>query len=541
MLSRAGQAYVLAVQRRLAKRGDTERVGDIVRSLELADSEAIEEVAGGQEKEGQHGQTQQPFLRRVREPLKAPLTFWLVAVVAFLGVHFLCDVAAGTAASVCGFFAAAGSTLARFSIQRQWWPSLRHAIRAGVPIVAVCLVIWVVVHVAVALASVENAHTLNREQLTQLLARLQVAGEEIEVANTGGLRGWVSGLLVAVGLLAGLFMMAVAYIAWKGRVQRFLESRSSLLENLMFRTRECMADSSKDLDERKRIALDLILDTVRNWTRMNGWDWLREKTPFFWPAPLETTAYFLEPVSPAPSPTGRKRSEAEEIRVSGTTEGPGDGQAPPEGIVSQPAESELADQAADEFDEVGPALNALASDPRAPREAPASGDGEGFAAVARAYNRRGPASVTAMHGILAERHRPRRWREEVFRERVRVAKGDDPRGWRDRYLKMARHPEMGSITGWVFDRQEVVVTDDASECLAFDDSFWSQLKAAGYGDDDLKWVSVRSFVACPVPGDGDEPRGVLLVAKNFTHGFGPEDEEFAVAASQMIATVLSAG
>jgi len=521
------------------------RVGDIVRSLDLADSKAIEDVAVKQEKKGQAGQVRRPFLRIVREPLKASATFWLMGVVAFLVAHFGYGVAAGTAAGVCGFLAAAGSVFARFSIERRWWPSLRHAIRIGLPIVTVCVVIWIVVHVVVALAGVEEAHTLNREQLTQLLARLQYGCEEVEVANTGGLRSWVSELLLAFGILTALLLLAMVYVGWKHRLQRFLKSRSSLLENLMFRTRECMADHSKDLTERQRIALNLILDSVRNWTRLSGWDWLREKVPFLWAPPLETAVYFLRPESATPSRTGEKPGEAEQTGGSGTMEGQGAGEASPEGIERQPPlpvpVPELAGQAAEESDAVGPPPNTLGVDVSVYRDEPASGNGEGFAPVASAYNRRAPASVTAMHRTLAEKHRPRRWNQDVFDERVRVAKGQDERGWRERYLKMERHPKMGSITGYVFDRQEVVVADDASECLAFDGSFWGQLKAEGYTDDDLRWVSVRSFVACPVPGDGDEPRGVLFVAKNYTHGFGPEDEEFVVAASQMIATVLSAG
>lgn len=453
-LTRQGQAYVLAVQRRLRRQGRYPRVGEIVRSLELAGSDDIEEAAVAQEHivEVARGDRIRLF-KKTRRPLVDPLIIWLAALFVFLFSHFAYALPAGATASVCGFLAAAGSAFVQYWANRQWWASVFHVVRRGLPIIMAGVVIWNVLHVLGGVAWVGEAYGLS------------------QTPRIEELRGWVSDLLLTVGLLTGVLLLAMAYIAWKYRLQRFLESRSSLLANLMFRTRECMADRSKDLFERRRVTLDLILESVRNWTRLNGWDWLREKIPFFWPGPLETVVYYFVPES----------EEREE------------------------------------------------------------GDKGNFKIAAVAWSRATPALADEMRESLVAHYRPGRWREDVFRERVRVAKGQDPRGWRDRYLKMARHPEMGSITGYVFDKQEVVVTDDASDCLAFDDSFWSRLKAAGYADDDLQWVSVRSFVACPVPGDGDEPRGVLFVAKNYTHGFGPEDEEFAVAASQMIATVLSAG
>lgn len=162
-----------------------------------------------------------------------------------------------------------------------------------------------------------------------------------------------------------------------------------------------------------------------------------------------------------------------------------------------------------------------------------------FVPAAGAYNTEATKAVSAMHRIMVENHRPKPWNEKAFLAKVKMAKGKNPKGWRRRFLKMAREPEIGSVTGYVFSKHEVVICDDASECLAYDDSFLDQLKKAGYTDDDLTWLTVRSFITCPVPGDQAEPRGVLFVAKTYTHGFGPEDEEFTVAASELIATTLS--
>lgn len=370
---------------------------------------------------------------------------------------------------------------------------------------AVCMAAWSAWQINGELRGVEQAHTLTADGLATLQGKLEKSSGGVAVADTEALRKWVLKLQVAVAAVVVMFGLAVAYGIWKDHALRFADARSSLLEGLMVRVRRCMHDRDKPLEERRADVTDIVLQSVECWTRVNAWVALRTMARFRRQKPLESTVLYFVPASPEPRAViAASEAEMESLAPASATVATDDGL--PGGIEQSEQESNAA---------------------------------RGFRIAAYAHNPKVSESVAAMYRRLADNHCAAPWNTDVFCEKVRRAKGRNERGWRRRYLNMPREHDEGSVTGYVFSEHVVVVAEDTNECLAFDPSYLDELKSAGVGDDVIQWVAIRSFVACHVPGGGREAQGVLFVGKNYSHGFGPEDEEFAVAASHVLATALS--
>lgn len=301
-LSREGQAFVLARQRRLERReGKKVRVGELLRQLGLVTSSDIESAAARQGTTGSGGGGRGPVFRKRPSPLGVQARVWVIALIVFALAQWVFEVPVGVAASVCAFLATAVCCLVQYRIDHRWSLSLYHVARVAFPILAAIATVYMTVQVVMELGRLEQAHTLSVGELRQLEAELRAAGDDAQIVNMDRLRRWVLGLQVTVGALAVMLALAMLYGLWKYRAQRIVESRSSLLEGLMVRLRECIAERSKAVEQRRADALDIILETVRNWTRLNAWDSLREKMPLAWRGPLETAVYYFVPEYPEPA------------------------------------------------------------------------------------------------------------------------------------------------------------------------------------------------------------------------------------------------
>jgi hypothetical protein len=97
-----------------------------------------------------------------------------------------------------------------------------------------------------------------------------------------------------------------------------------------------------------------------------------------------------------------------------------------------------------------------------------------------------------------------------------------------------------SVCGWICDKKEILISADASKCLALDNSFLKKMEEEGFNSTVLQWVEVGSFVGCRIVGKDGVPTGVLLVIKNIRKGFPPEDLEVVITASQILGRILQA-
>ena len=168
--------------------------------------------------------------------------------------------------------------------------------------------------------------------------------------------------------------------------------------------------------------------------------------------------------------------------------------------------------------------------------------GDAFELQAAAYPEDAPEGVRDAFDCIRDNHHPRILNEEKFEQLKQLAKGTSPRGWKQRYLVFTERHEHISICGWIYDKQETLIAMDASDCLAFDNSFLKRIRdAGGFGKEVLPWLEPGSFIGCPIIGLGGRPAGVLLVIKNIRNGFAPEDLEAVIMASQIMGNILQTG
>jgi hypothetical protein len=155
-----------------------------------------------------------------------------------------------------------------------------------------------------------------------------------------------------------------------------------------------------------------------------------------------------------------------------------------------------------------------------------------------AYPDEAPESAIRAFNWLRTNHRPVFLNQEQFRVWRNVAKGVNPKGWKTRYLNIKQRYDHASACGWIYLKQETLISRDASQCLVFDDSFLWKMADAGFGKKDLKWVEVGSFVGCPVIGQANLSIGVLLVLKNTRNGLSPEDLELVIVGAQILGRIM---
>jgi hypothetical protein len=160
-----------------------------------------------------------------------------------------------------------------------------------------------------------------------------------------------------------------------------------------------------------------------------------------------------------------------------------------------------------------------------------------FQLVAASYPEAVPDEVLEGFRWIRENHRPCLLNEPEFEKLKEVAKRANPEGWKTSYLNMAERHSYISVCGWIHDKQEVLISENASKCLALDNSFLRRMEEDGFGFNVLQWLEIGSFVGCRIVGK-NEKRGVLLVVKNIRKGFPPEDIEVVKIGSQILGRIL---
>lgn len=141
---------------------------------------------------------------------------------------------------------------------------------------------------------------------------------------------------------------------------------------------------------------------------------------------------------------------------------------------------------------------------------------------------------------IEENHRPCLLNQTEFERLKEVAKLANPEDWKRAYLRMPERHHYISVCGWIHDKEEVLVSENASQCLALDNSFLRRMEDDGFGSNILQWLEIGSFVGCRIAGKDQKPGGVLLVIKNIRKGFPPEDLEVVIIASQILGRILQA-
>lgn len=145
---------------------------------------------------------------------------------------------------------------------------------------------------------------------------------------------------------------------------------------------------------------------------------------------------------------------------------------------------------------------------------------------------------------IRRRHRPVQMDEERFRATIHRSIRPDGRLDRRQLMRNPEKAEFVSLTGFVWARQQPVMTGDAFSCLAFDQSYVADLGIDARTPSVLEWLRFRSIAAFPVHSrrEGqDVPKGVLAAFKNVPNGFDFEDYIVLRAVAQLIADVLPDG
>jgi hypothetical protein len=162
--------------------------------------------------------------------------------------------------------------------------------------------------------------------------------------------------------------------------------------------------------------------------------------------------------------------------------------------------------------------------------------GDFFELRAGTYPERAPESVREAFDWIRDNHHPRALNEPEFEKLKQLAKGTNPKGWKERYRILADRNEHISVCGWIYDKQETLVAMNASQCLAFDNRFLDRVREH-VSKEVMPWLKVESFVGCPIIGKDSRLAGVLLVIKNIRNGFAPEDLEVVITASQILGRI----
>jgi hypothetical protein len=141
---------------------------------------------------------------------------------------------------------------------------------------------------------------------------------------------------------------------------------------------------------------------------------------------------------------------------------------------------------------------------------------------------------------LAQNYKPKFLNEERFRNLARRAKEAHGRKWPRIFCAFPDHEEVTSAAGWVAAKREVWYCQDSLKCMGFDRSPERRLRSeAGFEPPEIRWVRVRSFIACPVEATA-EPANlppVLFVSKNVRSGFVREDVEAVLLVAEILKRV----
>lgn len=156
-----------------------------------------------------------------------------------------------------------------------------------------------------------------------------------------------------------------------------------------------------------------------------------------------------------------------------------------------------------------------------------------------AYPKEIPSSAKEVLDWLEASYFPSFLNEARFDELVRLAKGTNPQGWRDRFFNFPGREEVVSAVGWIGQKKQTLLSHDSLKCRAFDSSYL-ELAGRQFKKHDVEWAKIRSFVGCPIGPEADSPGRVLFVTKSIPHGFVSEDREVVIAVSQVINSVLAA-
>ncbi|HZH31470.1 MAG TPA: hypothetical protein VEY11_11965 [Pyrinomonadaceae bacterium] len=154
------------------------------------------------------------------------------------------------------------------------------------------------------------------------------------------------------------------------------------------------------------------------------------------------------------------------------------------------------------------------------------------------YPEDAPEKVREAFSWMQTNHFPKFLDQSGFNRLLKMAKGLNPEGWRQRYLNFPDRYEFISVCGWVYEKKETLFSRDASQCLAYDGRYFDGIKELGLTKDDLSWINFGSFIACPVLAPDGSVGNILLVAKSRNNSLEPEDLEITIVASQLLGRIL---
>lgn len=144
----------------------------------------------------------------------------------------------------------------------------------------------------------------------------------------------------------------------------------------------------------------------------------------------------------------------------------------------------------------------------------------------------------ALFARVRANHRPVMLDKQRFTELINLAKRAAPGRRKKAYLDNSERFKVISVCGWAYDKWQLVASNNARQCCAFNTSYFDEDdKMKRVPDSQKKLLTPGSFIACPVPGSEDNPEGVLIVLKNVLNGFAPEDATDVVVASQMLGKI----
>lgn len=384
----------------------------------------------------------------------------------------------GSTASVCSFCAYVAATFVQYRVNRS-------VLVAGYRVLRVFVVILIpllAIHSAASLLEITAAVTQ-----TTLSEELRLLLEE----RTQHAR-W------SLYALFSLFAMVVVYAMWKLKSERFSEARVGTLKDMLVRVEEQLRSQAASPEDNRREALRIVLESLRSLIQLSPWNWALRLAWRIRHRSVVTSVVYLVPEEPPAevSHTVAESADAAQVETTGASS-----------VAVAPR---------------------IASRPLGARR---------FRILDAAFPQDAPEFARRQFEWIRQNHRPVALDRKQYDHWVAMARGDNPSGWEERFMNFSGRQDVISLTGWVYDSQELVISQEAEKCCAFDSSYVKGLASIGGAKADTKWIEVKSFIAAPVGSTCGEPSGVLLVMKNAPSGFAPEDAELVEAAIQLIQRV----
>jgi hypothetical protein len=446
-ISDSTKTFVMEEQRKLRRRGDNKRVGEILVENNLIDPASREEICQEQQR---RRKAQLSRFRRIIPDLPSVIGLqFLVILLAMIGVivaRSQYSVPLESATEIAGFAAFCICTAIQYIAERR--AARRSLLVSAYRVGRVFLLLMIILLVFYAISS------------------LQSLGDIITVHPDDDSRSrvalWLTRFRFAFLILVLAVCALLLYSIWKFYSQRYVEARMGALKDLIIRVESTLRDRAILPEHRQSASIEIVLKGLRNILKLSPWDRAVRKVKFYRKTTSLTTVAYLEP-----EPQYR-----------------------------------------------------------------------GFRIVEVAFPENAPDRARDAFRYLRGNYHPASLNEETFEHYKTLAKGENPKGWKERYLNFPGRHEYISACGWIFAKRETLFSKNALKCLAFDNYFIEDLKKKGYSKEELEWVEIHSFIGCPVFASDSSTAGVLLILKNVRSGFVPEDLESAIIASQIIGRIL---